>query len=152
MAGPSGPTGPWSPLRADSGQLYQRAITLGESSVPFWSDEAQHLTDLAISQVETVLGWRVDDEAFAALTGAQQDALALACAAQATWLAESEETLGQTDITGLPEGISFNPRPRDRVSRVVSEILSRRGLILRSGTVEPDPAPARPPLPWWWWI
>ena len=118
---------------------------------PNYDSECELLLDAAQSMVEVACGVRFTPESFEALDAEQQQALATAIVYQAVWLSELEgDLIGPTDITGLPDGVTFSRDPRPRLSPAVLETLALRGLIVRSGMARPDPAPAEPVEPCWW--
>jgi hypothetical protein len=154
---PSGPSGPRPLEQGVAGgptvvELRELAQAIGVST-PWFDDEAEKLLDHAQTQVEVACGQRFTPDSFAALTDEQQRALAQAIVLQSVWLAELEDAVvGPSDISGLPEGISFSTRERPRLSPAVLEVLALRDLIVRTGMArppigpdpEPDPAPVMP--------
>jgi hypothetical protein len=137
-------------LMPDPDNLPDFANLVGQG-VAWWSREAQEQLSLAVAQVEAACGQKFDPETFQALTADQQQVLGEAVARQAVNTSELDDELGQP-IQGLPEGFSVAAPERQRLAPSVTELLAGTGLILRSGTVAPDPTPARPPIPWWWWV
>lgn len=92
----------------------------------------------------------------ASLTGldAQQlQALTDAACRQALWMCSelADEWLGPDNVATV-EGMTFSRDPRPRISPAALEALALLGLIVRKGTVLPDPLPAQEPLPWWLWL
>jgi hypothetical protein len=114
-------------------------------------NDPQALLDRAQGQVET-LGCRTrftaDD--LEAMSDDQTAALVAATITQACWLAElGEDWLGPPEVTHAGDVTLTADLPR--LAPPVLETLAHTGLIMRSGTALPDPAPVSSDLPWWLW-
>jgi hypothetical protein len=131
-------------------QLRTLAVDVGVA-VPIDNTACERLLQRAQDGCE-VWGLRMRLESLSGLSAAQTGALADAACRQALWLRDlADEWLGD-DGVATTEGITFSRDPRPRISPAALEALAHHGLVARTGTVLPDPAPERPPLPWWWWI
>jgi hypothetical protein len=116
------------------------------------NDNADELLARAQGDCE-VWGLRYRLSDLTGLTGEQTAALGEAVCRQACWLLEDEGTyLGPDNVAAIEPGISFSRDPRPRLSPAALEALAHWDLIGRTGTASPDPAPERPPIPWWWWL
>lgn len=73
----------------------------------------------------------------------QVAALAAATCAQALFRdqQDAEQVLGVDDGVTAMAGVSFSGRPSPRWSPLVAEELAGSGLVVRTGTVLPDPRP-----------
>jgi hypothetical protein len=116
----------------------------------------ERLLDRAQADVEVLAcRTRFTTEDLAALDDLQEGALAAAVCVQALWLAEladAGDAIGPSDIEGLPGGVTFSRELRPSLSPRALELVALTGLIARSGTALPDPAPVIPERPWWLWL